>query len=112
MDFKALEFAREQSEGSRWNPIEWLGQYIYTDIHDIFFSKFPIMLHEWFSKSKTQQRNFQRGEPKEWNPQLIERLEGVINHVPRAMYFWIDRILERYITEFVVDTIASYSEAE
>ena len=30
----------------------------------------------------------------------------------RIVYFWIDSILEGYITEFVVDTITSYSLAE
>ena len=30
----------------------------------------------------------------------------------RAVDFWVDGILEGYITEFVVDTITSYSEAD
>ena len=30
----------------------------------------------------------------------------------RDLDFWIDRILEGYITEFVVDIITSYSEDE
>ena len=112
VDFKALEFAREEIEGSRWNPTEWLGRYLYTDIHEIFFSEFPIVLHEWLSKLATQQRNFQRGEPREWNPLLIERPKRVSNPVLRVVGFWIDSILEGYITEFVVDTITSYNEAE
>ena len=28
------------------------------------------------------------------------------------LIFWVDRILQRYITEFVVDTITSYSKVE
>ena len=87
VDFKALEFTWEESEGSWWNPTTWLGPYLYTDIHDIFFSEFPIVLHEWFSKLETQQINFQGGEPKEWNPQLIKRPEGVRNHVWRDVDF-------------------------
>ena len=70
------------------------------------------MLHEWLSRLETQQRNFQGGELKEWNPQLIERLKRVNNPVSRAVYFWVDNILEGYITEFAVDTITSYSEVE
>ena len=30
----------------------------------------------------------------------------------RDVDFWVDSIMEGYITEFVVDTITSYSEAE
>ena len=72
---KELEFARKESEGSQWNPTQWLGRYIYTDTHDIFFSKFPIVLHEWLSKLATQQTNFQGGERREWTPQSVEQLE-------------------------------------
>ena len=61
VDFKALEFAQEESKGYWLNPTEWLSQYLYVDIHDIFFSKFLIVLHEWLSKLTTQQRNFQWG---------------------------------------------------
>ena len=70
------------------------------------------MLHDWLFKLETQQRNFQGGEPTEWNPQLIECLKRVRNPVSRDVYFWIDGILEGYNIEFVVDTITSYSESE
>ena len=72
VDFKALEFAQEESKGSRLNPTEWLGRYLYMNIHEILFSEFPIVLHEWLSKLATQKRNFQGGELTEWNPQLIQ----------------------------------------
>ena len=85
---------------------------IYTYIHDIFFSEFPIMLHEWLLKLSTKRTYFQGEEPREWTSQLIEQLEEVSNPISRDVYFWIDNILEVYITEFIVDTITSYSEAE
>ena len=86
-------------------PTKWLGWYIYSYIHDIFFVEFPIVLHEWLCKLATQQRNFQAGELKEWSPFLIERLKRINNPISRAMDFWVDSILEGYITEFVVETI-------
>ena len=69
------------------------------------------MLHEWLLKLVTQQRNFQ-GESTEWNRQLIRQLKSVSNPVLRAVDFWVDRILQGYIIEFVVDTMTSYSEVE
>ena len=48
----------------------------------------------------------------EWNSQLIQRLKSVRNPVSRDIDFWVDKILQGYITEFVVDTITSYSEVE
>ena len=74
VESKELEFARKERKGYRWNPTEWLGRYIYIDIHEILFPEFPIVLHEWLSKLATQQRNFQGREPREWTPYLIERL--------------------------------------
>ena len=39
-------------------------------------------------------------------------MKNISNPISRAVYFWVDNILEGYITEFAVDTITSYSEAE
>ena len=99
-------------EGSRWMLVKWLERYIYADIHEIFFAEFPIMLYEWLSKLTTQKNNFQGGEPTEWNLFLIERLKRINNPISRVVDFWVDSIIEGYITEFFVDMIASYSEVE
>ena len=40
VDFKALEFAREESEGSQLNLTKWLERYLYTDIHETVFMIF------------------------------------------------------------------------
>ena len=112
VEAKELEFVRKECEGSRWTPTKWLGWYIYSYIYEILFSKFSIVLHEWLSKLATQQRNFQGGEPREWSPFLIELLIRVNNPISRDMDFWVDSILEGYITEFFVYTITSYIEAE
>ena len=58
------------------------------------------------------EKNFQGGEPTEWTPLLIEWLKRINNPISRAMDFLVDIIIKGYITEFVVDTITSYSEAE
>ena len=46
------------------------------------------------------------------NPQSIQRLESIRNPISRAYDFWVDSILEGYITYYVVDALISYSEAE
>ena len=112
VDFKELEFAREESKGTQWNPTDWLGQYIYSYIYDILFSEFPIVLYEWFSMLETQQNNFQGGEPKEWILFLIERLKRINKPISRVVEFWVDIIIEGYITKLVFDTITSYSESK
>ena len=63
VEFKELEFAQKESEGYQWTLTKWLGLFIYSDIHIIFFVEFPIVLHEWLSKLATRQTNFQGGKP-------------------------------------------------
>ena len=68
------------------------------------------MLYEWLLNIATQRKHFEGGEPKKWNPQLVQRLKNIRNLVLRVVDFWVDSMLEGYITEFVVETITSYSE--
>ena len=70
------------------------------------------MLHEWLSRLATRQTNFQRREVVEWSSQLIHEITSVSNPISRAVDFWVDSILQGYITEFIVETITSYSEDE
>ena len=58
LESKTLAFAQEETQGL-WLSIEnWLDRYIYSDINEIFFVEFPIVLHEWLSRLATRQTNF------------------------------------------------------
>ena len=98
VDFKALEFARGESEGSRLIPTQWLNRYLYIYIHEILFCEFPVYLYEWLLRLATQRRNFQGGEPIDWSPQLIERMKSVNNSICRAVDLWVNNILGGHIT--------------
>ena len=60
----------------------------------------------------TRQTQFQRRESIEWSDQLVHEVTCVSNAISRVVDFWVDSILQAYITKFAVDTITSYSEAE
>ena len=105
-------FVLKESEGPQLSPENWVDEYIYSDIHEIFFVEFPIILHEWLSRLVTKKTNFQRRETVEWSDQLVREVTSISNTISRAVDFWVDSILQGYITEFAVDTITSYSEAE
>ena len=47
MEAKTLVFAQEESARMQFSAERWLDDYIYSDIHEIFFVEFPIILHEW-----------------------------------------------------------------
>ena len=87
-------------------------EYKYSYIHKVFFAEFPVILHEWLSRLVTRKTNFQRREAVIWNDRLVCEVTSVSNSISRASDFWVDSILQGYITEFAVDTITSYSEAE
>ena len=42
----------------------------------------------------------------------MQEVTNVSNAISRGVDFWVDSILQGYITEFAIDTITSYSEAE
>ena len=105
-------FAQEESAGTLFNVERWLDEYIYSNIHEIFFVEFFVLLHEWLLGLESRRTNFQTREINEWSDQLVQEVTSVSNSLSRAIDFWVDSILQGYITEFVVDTITSFSEAE
>ena len=43
---------------------------------------------------------------------MVHEITSVSNTISKDVDFWVDSILQGYITNFVVETITSYSEAE
>jgi len=109
---KGRDFAQEQNQNPRISTEEWLQRYLFTDPHKILFVEFPIIFYEWLSKIAEKKNCFKKDQPTSWNPILINQLKSVSNLISQAVDFWFDSILGGYITEFIVDTIKSYSEAE
>ena len=85
---------------------------MYSDLHESFFSKFPIILYEWLTQLTYKKTNFQGGKPTGWTLELIQQLQEVYNKASRVVEVWLDNILEGYITKFMIDTIKSYSDAK
>ena len=71
MDAKTLAFTKEESAGTQFSTEIWLDDYIYYDIHEIFFVEFPVLLHEWLVGLASRQTNFQTREISEWSDQLV-----------------------------------------
>ena len=103
---------QEESVGTWLRAKNQIDKYIYSDIHEIFFAEFPILLNEWLSRLVTKQTKIQRRETIEWSDQLVPEVTSVSNKISRVVDFWVDSILKGYINGFVVDTITSYREAE
>ena len=47
---KAKEFVETKNRNPNHDSEMWLQKYIYTDIHEVFFTMFPSELHSWVER--------------------------------------------------------------
>lgn len=85
---------------------------LYTEIHEIFFTFFPIELHEWIAKLVDKEVRWKFDGPIVWTPELVQRLEASKDKIARAVDHWLDHIIGGFVTKFAVDTSVNYSEVE
>ena len=71
LDAKTLVFAQEESAGMWFSIERWLDNYIYSNIHKIFFAEFPVLLNEWLVGLASRRTNYQTREISEWSDQLV-----------------------------------------
>jgi hypothetical protein len=91
---------------------DWLGRYIFIDIHEIFFGGIHQELYEWLARLADTQFEVRLRPPMVWTSVLIKKVNGVDNAMSRALDHWFDNTIEGYITEFNVDIVESYNQAE
>lgn len=109
---KTKEFAKIENGNPDRDCEAWSQKYIYTDIHEVFFSMFAWKLHSWLTRLTNHTGHVQRDRPAQWNQAIVQRLRNIDNVVSRAVDFWLTNLLSGFITEFVVDTVKAYSEVE
>ena len=47
LETKECGFARDQNKNLQISREQWLQRYIFTNLHEILFVDFPIVLDEW-----------------------------------------------------------------
>ena len=65
-DKKSCDFVEEENQNLILTTKDWLGKYIYLDIHEILFFESPIILYKWLAQLTFKQKNFQGGNPNQW----------------------------------------------
>jgi hypothetical protein len=91
---------------------QWMQRYVYTELHEIFFGEFLIILTEWMEILVENTGRYRSTAPRRWTPELVRQLNFVSNKTSHTVDFWLDSILGGYITEFTIDCTQSYSVAE
>jgi hypothetical protein len=89
-----------------------LGRYIFTDIHEIFFGGIHQELYEWLARLTNTQFEIRLKPPVVWTSMLIKKVKRVDKVVSRLVDHWFDSTIGGYITEFSIDRVESYIQAE
>jgi hypothetical protein len=109
---KEKYFVESQNKNPNLSTKDWLGRYIFTDIHDIFFGGIHQELYEWLSKLEDTQFEIRSRTPMVWTSALIKKIKRVDNIVSRVLDHYFDSTIGGYVTDFVVDKVESYSQAK
>lgn len=91
---------------------DWLQDHINSNLHEIFFYEFPIILREWLLWLCEENDTCRIDGPRECTLELIQQLKEVSNSISHVVDFWIDNILRGYITEFSINYTRLYNVAE
>ena len=101
-----------ENQNSKLSTKEWMGKYLYSDLHEYFFFDFSIILYEWLAQLTYWKTNFQGDEKTCWTPELIQQLQEVDNRASRIIEVCLDKILEGYITKFTINIVKSYGSGK
>jgi hypothetical protein len=108
---KELEFAEKDNIHPKLTSGKYLEKYICSDLREVFFYDFSHLLMEWLLILK-ENHPTNRISELEWNIEEIAKLQQENNKFTRTVDFWLESIVVGFITEFVVDTAQSYTEAK
>lgn len=78
---------------------------------------FLVKLYEWIARLADSVGRCRLAQPIVWTPELVRRLEAnkdkiTEDKITHAVDHWLDQVIRGFITEFVINTIVSYSKAE
>ena len=109
---KEKEFVERENINPQLFVEDWLQRYIFTNLHESLFSMFPSELRAWLSRLAENETFSRRLRPTEWTLEAIQRLERTCNSISRAIDYWMNSLLEVFVTEFAMDMLKAYSETK
>jgi hypothetical protein len=77
---KEHEFYLRETQGLRVNVNIWKGKYLYTNILEAFFSKFPYLLYEWLKRKNATNYTFWPLEPVVWDLTTLDRMRTLFEN--------------------------------
>ena len=112
LESKENEFVEKENINPKLFTKDWLQRYVFSDLHEVFFVTFPTKLHVWLSRLAKNKNSSHSDKPAEWTPKVIQRLKNIDNSISRAVDFWINSLLEGFVTQLAVDVLKAYRKAK
>jgi hypothetical protein len=112
IEYQEKDFTEAQDKNPNLSIEDWLGIHIFTDIHKIFFGGIQQELYEWLARLTDTQFEVKLRSPMVWMSTLIKKVKRVDNIMSRVVDHWFDSTIRGYITEFSIDRVESYTQAE
>jgi hypothetical protein len=81
-------------------------------VHEILFAGFHKELYEWLARLEGTHFEIRSRPPMAWTTALIKKFKKFDKVVSRVVDLWFDSTIGGYITEFSIDRVESYSQAE
>ena len=104
VESREKQITEKENKNPRLSAKDWLQRYIFTDLHEIFFTTFPSELHAWLSRLAENKTSNRSHRPMEWTLEVIQSLKWTNNSISRAVDFRLNSLLEGFLTELAVDT--------
>jgi hypothetical protein len=77
------DFTEAQNKNPSINTKDWLGRYIFTEIHENFFGGVHKELYEWLARLEDTQFEIRSRPPVVWTSVLIKKVKRVDNVMSR-----------------------------
>ena len=106
------EFTESQNKSPNLSIEYWLGRYIFTYRHGIFFGGIHKEIYEWLVRLADTQFEIRSRLHVVWTSVMIKKVKRVDNVMSIVVDHWFDSTLGGYIIEFSIDRVESYSQAE
>jgi hypothetical protein len=106
------DFAEAHNKNLNLSIEDWLGKYIFSDIHEILFGGIHQELYGWLDRLENTLFEIRSIPPVVWTSTLVKKVKEVDNIVSRVVDHWFDSTIGGYNTEFSIDRVESYSQAE
>jgi hypothetical protein len=81
LEQKEQELAWMENKNPHLNNKQCLQRYVFTELHEVFWSEFPNILEKWLEVFVEKTGRHRPTAPKNWTPEILRQVEEVDNRM-------------------------------